>query len=153
MKQMRNPISWDEYFMGIAQLSALRSKDPNTQVGACLISPDKRIIGVGYNGFPSGCDETCFSWEREGDPLNTKYPYVVHAEQNAIFNSNASLKGATCYVTLFPCQECAKALIQTGVKQIVYLTNPYNNTTNVQAAKRLFDATDVKYFPYETLEC
>ena len=105
-------LSWDQYFMAVAHLSALRSKDPNTRVGACIVNPEKRIVGLGYNGFPMGCDDDVYSWEREGEYLDTKYPYVVHAELNAILNSIQNLKGCTLYVSLFPCNECAKAIIQ-----------------------------------------
>ena len=118
-------ISWDEYFMGIALLSAKRSKDPSTQVGACIINKDKRIIAIGYNGFPKGCEDSEFPWGKtDSNPLNTKYPYVVHAEANAILNSNSNLKGSKLYVTLFPCNECAKLLIQAGIEEIVYLPSP-----------------------------
>lgn len=145
-------ISWDEYFMGVAVLSSLRSKDPNTQVGACIVSEDKKIIGVGYNGFPLGCSDDDLPWAREGDWLNTKYPFVCHAELNAILNSNnsASLKGATLYVALFPCNECAKAVIQAGIKKIVYLSDKYADTDATKASKRMFDAAGVSYMPLET---
>ena len=122
-------ISWDAYFMGIAALSAMRSKDPGTQVGACIVGPDKRILSMGYNGMPTGCDDDQMPWSREGDPLETKYLYVCHAEFNAILNSGArDLKGSTLYVTLFPCNECTKAIIQSGIKHIVYLDDKYADT-------------------------
>ena len=110
-------ISWDEYFMGVALLSAKRSKDPSTQVGACIVNEDKRIVGIGYNGFPRGCEDKIFPWEREGKFLTTKYAYVVHAEVNAILNSSSNLNGATLYVSLFPCNECAKVIIQSGIRR------------------------------------
>jgi len=110
-----NYIDWDSYFMGIALLSSMRSKDPNTQVGACIVNEDKRIVGVGYNGLPKGCEDTDFPWEREGEFLDTKYPYVCHAELNAILNSIKSLKDCIIYVALFPCHECTKAIIQSGI--------------------------------------
>jgi len=113
-----NYINWDSYFMGIAILSSMRSKDPNTQVGACIVNEDKRIVGVGYNGLPKGCDDKEFPWERDGEFLNTKYPYVCHAELNAILNSIKSLKDCIIYVALFPCHECTKAIIQSGIKEI-----------------------------------
>jgi len=144
-------LSWDEYFMGVAVLSSLRSKDPNTQVGACIVNQDKKIVGVGYNGFPIGCDDDSLPWDREGDWLKTKYPYVCHAELNAILNSNGgNLKGCTLYVALFPCNECAKAIIQSGIKKVVYLSDKYKDSDNTIASKRMFDETGVKY---EHLEC
>lgn len=138
-------ISWDQYFMGVALLSAKRSKDPNTQVGACLINTDKRIIGIGYNGFPSALSDDEFPWEKEGNFSNTKYPYVVHAEMNAILNATQSLKNATLYVTLFPCHECSKMLIQAGIKEIVYYGQKYEQTESDVAAKKMLDATKVSY--------
>ena len=137
--------SWDEYFMGIAVLSSMRSKDPNTQVGACIVSPDKKIIGVGYNGFPIGCSDDELPWEREGDWIETKYPYVCHAELNAILNSSLpSLKGATLYVALFPCNECAKAIIQVGIKKIIYLSNKYKDTDATKASVKMLEAAGVE---------
>ncbi len=140
-----NYIDWDTYFMGIAILSAHRSKDPNTQVGACIVNEDKKIVGVGYNGLPIGCDDKEFPWEREGDFLKTKYPYVCHAELNAILNSIKSLKGCTIYVGLFPCNECAKAIIQSGIREIVYISDKYVGTDGNIASKRLLDSAGVKY--------
>jgi dCMP deaminase len=140
-----NYISWDEYFMGVAHLSSLRSKDESSQVGACIINQKNRIVGIGYNGFPIGCDDDDFPWEREGDFLDTKYPYVVHAEPNAILNSSVDLEGSKMYVTLFPCNECAKLIIQSGIKEVIYLEEKYSGTPQDIAAKRLFDAAKVKY--------
>lgn len=140
-----NYISWDEYFMGVAMLSALRSKDPNTKVGACIVNQNKRIVGIGYNGLPHGCDDDEFPWERNGDFLDTKYPYVVHAEPNAILNATNDLTNATLYVTLFPCNECAKLIIQSGIKEIVYASNKYETSDATIASKRMFDASGVKY--------
>ena len=141
-----NHISWDEYFMGVAALSAKRSKDPNTKVGACVVNEDKRIIGIGYNGFPMGCADDVFPWGKtEKNYLNTKYPYVVHAEPNAILNSTASLKNSTLYVTLFPCNECAKLIIQSGIKHVVYGNDKYHNEESSQASRRMFDAAHVTY--------
>jgi dCMP deaminase len=139
-------ISWDEYFMGVALLSAYRSKDPNTKVGACIVDSRKKIVGVGYNGFPTGCDDALLPWEREGDFLNTKYPYVCHAELNAILNStNRYLDDCTMYVAQFPCNECAKAIIQSGIKKVVYLDDKYKDTDRVIASKRMFDMAKVEY--------
>lgn len=143
-------INWDDYFMGIAILSSMRSKDPNTQVGACIVNDDKRIVGVGYNGLPKGCEDADFPWEREGDFLDTKYPYVCHAELNAILNSTKSLKNCTIYVALFPCNECAKAIIQSGIREIVYLSDKYVKTDVNIASKKLLDTAGVKYRRLET---
>lgn len=145
-----NYINWDDYFMGIAILSAMRSKDPNTQVGACIVNEDKRIVGVGYNGFPKGCEDNEFPWKREGEFLETKYPYVCHAELNAILNSIKSLKNCTIYVALFPCNECSKAIIQSGIKEIVYLSDKYKDTDINKASKKMLDAAGVKYRKLET---
>ena len=140
-----NYIDWDSYFMGIALLSSMRSKDPNTQVGACIVNEDKRIVGVGYNGLPKGCEDTDFPWEREGEFLETKYPYVCHAELNAILNSINSLKDCIIYVALFPCNECSKAIIQSGIKEIVYLSDKYDGTDTNRASKKMLDSAGVKY--------
>jgi len=143
-------LTWDQYFMGIAQLAAQRSKDNNTQVGACIVNDENKILSIGYNGMPTGCDDDLMPWERSGDPLNTKYFYVCHAELNAILNyGGGSLKGARVYVTLFPCNECTKAIIQSGIKEIIYLSDKYANTDSTIASKRMFDLTGVKYRPYE----
>ncbi len=137
-------ISWDEYFLGIAMLAARRSKDPNTQVGACIVSEDNIIISTGYNGMPKGCSDDTFPWGREGE--ETKYPYVVHAELNAILNaSGRDLRGSRIYVALFPCNECAKAIIQCGIKEVLYLSDKYNGTPGNVASKRMLDAAGVKY--------
>ena len=135
---MTKRIPWDQYFMAMAHLSAKRSKDPNTQVGACIVNAQKRVVGLGYNGFPKGCDDDEFPWEREGEFLNTKYPYVVHAELNAILNSIQSLSGCTIYVSLFPCNECAKAIIQSGIRCVVYESDKYNGTDENIASKKMF---------------
>ena len=132
-------ITWSQYFMAIAILSAQRSKDPNTKVGACIVTPDNKIVGIGYNGMPIGCPDGEMPWERSAESqLDTKYPYVVHAELNAILNSIKDIKGCTLYVTLFPCNECAKAVIQSGIKRIVYHTNKYPDSDSVKAAEMLF---------------
>lgn len=144
-----NYISWDEYFMGVAHLSGMRSKDPNTQVGACIVGGDNRILSMGYNGFPNGCSDEEFPWDREGEELETKYPYVAHSELNAILNyRGGSLEGSKLYVSLFPCNECAKAIIQAGIRTVVYDQDKYNGTPSNLAAKRMFDAAGVKYFRY-----
>ena len=137
-------ISWDEYFMGIAMLAAMRSKDPSTQVGACIVSEDNIIISTGYNGMPKGCSDDEFPWDREG--AETKYPYVVHAELNAILNaSGRDLRGSRIYVALFPCNECAKAIIQSGIKEVMYLSDKYHDTMMNLVSKRMLDAAGVKY--------
>ena len=145
MSKRKEYLSWDEYFMGIAMLSAYRSKDPNTQVGACIVNNKNRIMSMGYNGFPMGCSDDEFPWEREGDAYNTKYAYVCHAELNAILNnSGASLEGCRIYVALFPCNECAKAIIQSGIKEVVYISDKYAETPTTKASKRMFYAAGVK---------
>ena len=145
-------ISWDQYFMGIAMMSAYRSKDPNTQVGACIVGPDNRILSVGYNGMPEGCSDDDMPWGRDGAALDSKYIFVCHAELNAILNYRGSgtMKGAKCYVTLFPCNECAKAIIQSGIKEVIYLSDKYAETDSTIASKRMFDKTGVKYRQYES---
>lgn len=142
---MKNKIlDWDTYFMAMAHLSAKRSKDPSTQVGAVIVNDKKRIVGTGYNGFPKGCHDDIFPWEREGDFQTTKYAYVVHAELNAILNANQLVHGCTIYVSLFPCNECAKAIIQSGITKIVYESNKYEKTDAVQASMRMLKAADVE---------
>ena len=137
-------ISWDEYFMGLAHLSALRSKDPNTQVGAAIVDENHRVVSVGYNGFPTGVSDDEFPWSREGDVLTSKYAFVVHAELNAILNSQRSVRGCTIYVSLFPCNECAKAIIQSGIKKIVYESDKYNGVDTNIASKRMLKAAGVE---------
>lgn len=142
-------FSWDEYFMGVAILSGHRSKDPSTQVGACIVSEDNKILSMGYNGLPRGCSDDEFPWEREGSDLETKYPYVVHSELNAILNyRGGSLEGAKIYVSLFPCNECAKAIIQSGIRTIVYDSDKYHDTPSMQASRRMLDAAGVRYYQY-----
>ncbi len=143
-------LSWDEYFMGIAILSAQRSKDSNTQVGACIVNAENKIVSVGYNGMPMGCDDDVMPWEREGAFLDTKYPYVCHAELNAILNrSDVNLRGCTIYVTLFPCNECAKAIIQSGIRRVVYLDNKYAGTDATCASIRMFELAGIKFDEYK----
>ena len=137
-------INWDEYFMGVALLAAERSKDPNTQVGAAIIDNDNRILSTGYNGFPYGCSDDDFPWDRTGDTNDTKYPFVVHAELNAILNARGkSLAGSKIYVALFPCNECAKAIIQAGIREVVYLSDKYADTPSTRASRRMLSAAGV----------
>ena len=145
-------ISWDEYFMGVAVLAGKRSKDPSTQVGACIVSPENIIISTGYNGFPMGCSDDEYPWERSGEKEDTKYPYVVHAELNAILNCHGrSLIGSRIYVALFPCNECAKAIIQSGIRKIVYESDKYNGTEGNVASKKMLQKAGVELvqLPYE----
>ena len=145
-------ISWDEYFMSIALLSSLRSKDGNTKVGACIVSDDHKVLSLGYNGMPLGVSDEEIPWagSKENKPyLETKYPYVCHAELNAILNSNHNLKGSTLYVTLFPCNECTKAVIQAGIKKVVYLSDKYHETDAEVAARRMLDMVKIPYVHYE----
>lgn len=143
-------ITWDEYFMAVAKLAGMRSKDPNTQVGACIVSADNKILSMGYNGFPLGCSDDDFPWAREGAMLDTKYVYTVHSELNAILNyRGGSLEGAKLYVSLFPCNECAKAIIQSGIKTVIYDCDKYASTDPVIASKKMFDAAGVRYYKYD----
>ncbi|MDW7773115.1 MAG: dCMP deaminase family protein [Desulfobulbaceae bacterium] len=139
-------LSWDEYFMAVAILSGHRSKDPNTQVGACVANDQNKIVGVGYNGFPWGCSDDKLPWDREGNYLDTKYPYVCHAELNAVLNSiSADLRGSRIYVALFPCNECTKVIIQSGIREIIYLSDQYKNTDSVKASKTMLDLANIPY--------
>lgn len=138
-------ISWDEYFMGVADLSAMRSKDDTSQVGACIVNPKNRIVGIGYNGFPIGCSDDELPWSRDGRFLDTKYAYVVHAEANAILNTNSDLYNARIYVTLFPCNECAKLIIQSGIKEVIYLEDKYPNEDFTLASKKLMNMAGVTF--------
>ena len=144
MSKRDNYLSWDEYFMGIAFLSGMRSKDPSTQVGACIIDEDKKIIGIGYNGFPMGSSDDSMPWDKEGDFLNTKYPYVVHAELNAILNSIKSLKNCAIYVTHFPCNECAKAIVQSGIKKVIYFSDKHKSLDSTKASRRIFENAGIE---------
>ena len=138
-------IGWDDYFMGVSLLAADRSKDPSTQVGACIVSDDNRILSTGYNGFPQGCSDDDFPWNRDESLGETKYNFVVHAELNAILNAGGkSLVGSRIFVSLFPCHECAKAIIQSGVKEVVYLSDKYNGTVSDNASKRMLQAAGIK---------
>ncbi len=150
---MKAKLNWDQYFMGVAKLSSLRSKDPNTKVGACIVNQRNRIVGVGYNGFPYGCEDDIFPWNNnKEDYYNSKYPFVVHAEMNAILNSTVSLEGCVLYVSLFPCHECCKSIIQAGIKEIVYCEDKYNGTDSDLAGKKMLDAAKIKYRKIEDFE-
>ncbi|MBR7072005.1 MAG: dCMP deaminase family protein [Eubacterium sp.] len=146
MPKREDYISWDEYFMGLSLLSAMRSKDPSTQVGACIVSDENKIMSVGYNGFPRGCSDDEFPWERSAENSNdTKYPFVCHAELNAILNAGGQdLRGARIFVALFPCNECAKAIIQSGIKEVVYISDKYADTPGTIASKKMLNAAGVK---------
>lgn len=146
LKKRQNYISWDEYFMGVALLSASRSKDPNTQVGACIVNNKNKIVGAGYNGLPTGCNDDDFPWNKEGDYLDTKYPFICHAELNAILNNiGMDLKGCKIYTALFPCNECTKAIIQSGITEVIYLSDKYAATDTAKAAKLMLDTAAVTY--------
>lgn len=152
MPKRNDYISWDEYFMGVSLMSAMRSKDPSTQVGACIVSDENKIISMGYNGFPRGCSDDDFPWERSGENQNdTKYPFVCHAELNAILNAGGrNLVGSRIYVALFPCNECAKAIIQSGIKEVIYISDKYANTDGVKASKKMLAAAGVKLTQFES---
>lgn len=150
-KQRQDYLTWDEYFMGVAYLSSLRSKDPSTQVGSCIVSEDNRILSIGYNGAPNGFEDNLFPWDREGEFLDTKYAYVCHSELNAISNFRGNKKdlvGAKLYVTLFPCNECTKLIIQNGIKEIIYLSDKYANTDGIKASKKMLEKCGVKFTEY-----
>ena len=145
-------ITWDEYFMGVALLSGRRSKDPSTQVGACIVSKQNKIVGAGYNGLPAGCNDEEFPWEKTGDFLQTKYPYVCHAELNAILNNiGMDLSGCRIYTALFPCNECSKAIIQSGIKEVIYLSDKYDQTEVSIASKRLLSTAGVIFRKVEVM--
>jgi dCMP deaminase len=144
LKKKLDYISWDEYFMGVALLSARRSKDPNTQVGACIVNDKNKIVGAGYNGLPMGCDDDEFPWEKQGDFLNTKYPYICHAELNAILNNiGMDLRGCKIYTALFPCNECAKAIIQSGIAEVIYLSDKYAGSDTAKASRLMLDKAGI----------
>ena len=150
-EKRKDYISWDEYFMAVAKLAGMRSKDPNSQVSSCIVSQDNKILSIGYNGLPVGCSDDEFPWAREGDdPLQTKYAYVAHSELNAILNyRGGSLEGAKIYVSLFPCNECAKAIIQSGIRTVIYDSDKYDGTPMVTASKMLLRAAGVELVHYE----
>lgn len=144
LEKRKDYISWDEYFMGVALLSARRSKDPNTQVGACIVNEKNKIVGAGYNGLPIGCDDDDFPWEKQGGFLETKYPFVCHAELNAILNNiGMDLKGCKIYTALFPCNECTKAIIQAGIREVIYLSDKYAGTDIFTASRIMLDKAGV----------
>jgi dCMP deaminase len=148
MLKRQDYLSWDEYFIALTELTAMRSKDPSTQVGACIVSSNNRILSIGYNGAPNGFNDDEFPWNREGNNLDTKYPYVCHAEMNAILNyygNKKDLIGSRIYVDLFPCNECAKMIIQSGIKEVVYLSDKYKGTENNIASRTLFDKCNINY--------
>jgi dCMP deaminase len=146
VKKREHYLSWDEYFMGVALLSAKRSKDPNTQVGACIVNDKNKIVGAGYNGLPIGCSDDEFPWEKEGDFLDTKYPYVCHAELNAILNNiGMDLKGCKIYTALFPCNECTKAIIQAGIGEVIYLSDKYAGSDVFKASKRMLEKAGIHF--------
>lgn len=145
-------LNWDEYFMSLAHLSAMRSKDPNTQVGACIVNDKNRVVGIGYNGMPYGCSDDEYPWEREGEYHETKYAYVVHAELNAILNSTGSLDNCSIFVSLFPCNECAKAIIQSGISEVVYESDKYAEDTKVKASKRMLQSAGVSLRQVDTVK-
>lgn len=151
-KEKVSILDWNEYFMSLAHLSAKRSKDPNTQVGACVVNEDKKVVGLGYNGMPYGCNDNEYPWDREGSYSETKYPYVVHAELNAMLNSESSLKNCSIYVSLFPCNECSKAIIQSGIKKVYYESDKYAETDSVIASKRMLESAGVQYEKMNSLE-
>ncbi len=151
LKKRQDYISWDEYFMGVALLSAKRSKDPSTQVGACIVNNQNKIEGAGYNGLPMGCDDDVFTWEKNGDFLETKYPYICHAELNAILNNiGMDLKGCKIYTALFPCNECSKAIIQSGISEVIYLSDKYEGNDVFKASKIMLDKAGVQYRKVKT---
>ncbi len=146
MKKRQDYISWDEYFMGVALLSAKRSKDPSTQVGACIVNTKNKIVGAGYNGLPMGCDDDEFPWEKQGEFMETKYPFICHAELNAILNNiGMDLRGCKIYTALFPCNECTKAIIQSGITEVIYLSDKYEGTDSAKASKHMLNKASVNY--------
>lgn len=150
VEHRKNAISWDECFMRMAHILSERSKDPNSQVGAVIATPNNVVVGMGYNGFPRGISSDTFPWEREGKLQDTKYAYICHAEENAIYNANSSTKDCKIYSTLHPCNECAKAIIQTGIVEVVYESDKYNETPSCIAAKRMFEAAGIATRQYST---
>lgn len=151
LKKRNSYISWDEYFMGVALLSARRSKDPNTQVGACIVNPKNKIVGAGYNGLPIGCSDDEFPWEKQGDFMQTKYPYICHAELNAILNNiGMDLHGCKIYTALFPCNECTKAIIQSGITEVIFLSDKYADTDTAKASKLMLDKAGIRYRRVQT---
>ncbi|MGL5042659.1 MAG: deoxycytidylate deaminase [Culicoidibacterales bacterium] len=149
---MKKQIEWNVYFMGLAYLSGMRSKDPSTQVGACIVNAHNRIVGIGYNGFPRGCEDDAFPWDKEGDFCQTKYAYVVHAELNAILNSQGNLHGCEIYVTHFPCNECAKAIVQSGITKVIYASDKHAHKETTFASQKMFAAANIPTIKVDELE-
>lgn len=150
---MKNEIiNWDQYFMTLALASGMRSKDPSTQVGACIVDNQNKVVSLGYNGLTKGMVDSDFSWTREGKYFDTKYPYVVHAEQNAILNAKQDLSGCTIYVSLFPCHECAKLIIQSGITTVVFMDNKYEGTDSYQIACDIFSRAKVSCYQMNKIE-
>lgn len=145
-------LTWDQYFMSLAHLSGLRSKDPSTQVGACIVNEENRVVGIGYNGMPYGCLDEVYPWGRDGGFVETKYAYVVHAELNAILNSTSNLKGTKIYVSLFPCNECAKAIIQSGIKEVVYESDKYGDTDSAKISRKMLQSAGIQVRQVEPVE-
>ena len=151
MEKRQDYISWDEYFMGVALLSARRSKDPNTQVGACIVNAKNKIVGAGYNGLPLGCNDDDFPWNKQGEFLETKYPYICHAELNAILNNvGMDLSGCKIYTALYPCNECTKAIIQAGITEVIYLSDKYEHTNSAKASRKMLDKAGITYRKVKT---
>jgi len=143
-------MCWDDTWMSIAKLISKRSKDPNTQVGACIVNADNHIAGLGYNGFPHGCDNNALPWDRDGGVLDVKYTYMCHAESNAIDNGDSDkIPGSKIYVTLFPCNECAKRIIQNKISEIIYLSDKYHDTESATAARKMFKMAGIKTRQFE----
>lgn len=144
----RQAMSWDECFLRMAHLIAQRSKDPSTQAGAVIVDKNNIVVGLGYNGFPRGVSNDSFPWEREGSLEETKYAYICHAEENAVYNANSSTHGCKTYCTLFPCNECAKTMIQNGIVEIIFESDKYHDLPAYIASRRMLDAAGVKYRQY-----
>lgn len=149
-KKRSNYISWNSYFMGLALLSSQRSKDPSTQVGACIASDDNRVLSMGYNGFPNGCSDDEFPWDAEGEMLEIKNTFVCHAELNAILNAGGNVRGSTIYVTFFPCHECTKAIIQSGIKKIVYIDDRNHQKPSIVASRKMLRSAGVEFREYQS---
>jgi len=147
--QRTDYISWDDYFMGVAMLSAMRSKDPSSQVGSCIVNKNKRIVGIGYNGAPRGFPDEDFPWAREGKLLETKYPFVVHSEANAIINATENLDGCKIYVALIPCNECAKLIAQSGIKEVIMISDKHKDLDAFKATPTIFKHAGVKMRLYK----
>lgn len=145
-------LNWDETFMNMSLLISMRSKDPNTRVGSVIVK-DNKVLGMGYNGMPFSIGEnndTIYPWDKESDDIySNKHGYVVHSEVNAILNSTCSVKGATIYVSLFPCNECAKIIVQSGIKKVVYLDEWDKTKPTVKASRRILENAGVELVKLE----